>query len=495
MNSFRRWLCYIVPSLIFLLAIAANAQDNIEYGKKFLPLYLGISHQEVLSHLPPGAEFYGDYKGVVKAQVDRETKTLRFSPVRPGLATLSVHDRKGIKLFEYRLDVRKTQLTKVVREVRGLLSDIEGISIKIVNNKVVIDGMVLLPKDLNRIYGVIGQFNGQVASLVEINPFAQQKIAEIIERDINNPDIEVRAVNGKFILQGVANSEPERARAEIIAKTYVPPPVINAAEAANVVKKRKELVVINLLQVRPPQANPPAKIIQLIVHYVELSKKYLRSSSFRWAPGLQDETNIRFQQDGRSNNSGIVTEITGVVNNLLPQLNWAKQHGFARILKSTSVVVQNNKKGVIVSETRVPFLVRQPNNGGNTTQFARVGVNSEITPRVTNPRSDMIELGMLFKVSTLTGASGTAGPQIANNEVRTTVSVRSGQSAAVGGLITNDALTEFNKDPSDGAIINLYSSKDFQKNRSQFVVFVTPIIKSSASAGSEKIKRKFRLRE
>ena len=41
----------------------------------------------------------------------------------------------------------------------------------------------------------------------------------------------------------------------------------------------------------------------------------------------------------------------------------------------------------------------------------------------------------------------------------------------------------------------LYSAKDFRRNKNQFVVFVTPIIKASASQGSEGIKRKFRLRE
>ena len=409
-----------------------------------------------------------------------------------------MHDRKGQKLFEYRLDIRRTELTKIVREVRGLLSDIEGISVKIVNNKVIIDGQVLLAQDLNRIYGVIAQYDKQVASLVEINPIAQKKIAEIIERDINNPDIEVRAVNGKFILKGIANSEQEKAKAEIIAKTYMPPPIINQAEAQGVVKKPKGPVVLNLLTIRSGPAPPPEKIIQLVVHYVELSKTYLRSNSFQWAPSLQDNTEVAFTQDSRQNNDGIITEISGVITNLLPKLNFARSHGHARILKSTSVTTKNNSPGVVSSNVNIPYIIRQPGSNGqigvNTATSAQVGISSEITPKIVNPRSDVIELNMKFRMSTLVGTTG-AGPQTSENRVQTVVNVRSGQSAAIGGLISSDSGTEYNPDANPDALFNLYSAKDFRRNKSQFVIFVTPIIKSSASAGSEKIKRKFRLRE
>ena len=478
----------------FLLGQSLLAQEKQQYGKKYLTLYMGIQQQEVLSHLPPGSEFLGDFRSIVNASVDRERKTLRFEPKKVGIGTLSVHNRKGEKLFEYRLEIRKSDLTRVVREVRALLADVEGIQVKIVNRKVIIDGKVLLPRDLNRIYGVIKQFDGIVDSLVEVNPIAQNKIAEIIERDINNPDIEVRAVNGKFLLKGIANSPGEKTKAEIIAKTYVPAPVINEAEAKGKIKKRKEQVVINLLTVRSRPPKQPDKIIQLVVHYVEMSKKYLRSSSFQWAPSLQDNTEVAFTRDSRNNNDGIVAEISGVITNLLPKLNSAKSHGFARVLETTSVTTKNKQPGIVQSSTRIPFLVQQGGLGAATTEFADVGVKSEITPTIVNARSDVIELKMKFEVSSLIGNTD-RGPQTASNVVNTVVDVRSGQSAAVGGLITNTSGTEYNPETNPDALFNLQASKAFRRNKTQFIIFVTPIIKSSASTGSEKIKRKFRLRE
>jgi len=488
----------VLLHLIFFLLVtntgsAQVSKPPIKVGKKYLNLYVGIVEHEVLSFLPPGAEFYGDYSKVANISVDRETNTLKFEPTKPGVKTLSVHDRKGRKLFEYRLDVKKTALTSVVRQVRALLGDIDGIKVKIVNGKVVLDGLVLLANDFNRIQGVINQFDGQVTSLVEVNPVAQKKIAQLIEREINNPDIEVRAVNQKYVLQGVASDENERTTAEIIAKAYIPDLVQTAGMQSDLLKKRKDPEVINLLRIRGGAPPPPDKIVQLVVHYVELSKRYLRSSAFRWAPSLAEDSNISFQKDGTTAGNGIVAEFSGIISSLLPTLNYAKQHGFARILESSTIVVQDGKPGLVQSQTQIPFLVRQP-QGANTTQFANVGINTNITPTIVNPRSDMIQLQLNFDVSALVGTSA-AGPQIAQNKVQTTVSVRSGQSAAIGGLIRNSATKNYNPDPSSNAIVNLYASKDFNKNRTQFVVFVTPIIKSSASSGAEKIKRKFRLRE
>ena len=498
MRAYKR--IFLFGSFVFLFSLPCFGIENEDkYGKTYLSLYMGIQHQEVLAHLPPGAEFLGDFRSVVEGKLDRERNTLIFVPKKPGLGTLTIHDRKGKKLFEYRIEVRISDLTRVVREVRGLLKDIEGITIKIVNKKVIIDGKVLMPRDLNRIYGVMNQYEKVVNSLVEINPIAQKKIAEIIERHINNPDVEVRAVNGKFILKGVVNSVAEKKEASVIAKTYVPVPFFGAAEIAEVIKKKKaDNMVINMLNIRAPPTAPPKKIIQLVVHYVQMSKRYLKSSSFRWSPSLQDNTDVGFTKDTRRNRDGIVANISGVISGLLPKLNSAKEHGYARILESTSVTTKDGQSGVISSGTRIPYVVRAPSGDGTgvimSTKFQEVGISSTIVPNIINQRSDLIELNMKFTVSSLLGSTD-QGPQIAQNTVQTIVNVRGGQSAAIGGLIRNSSGTDYNPDSNPDALFNLYSGKSFRRDKTQFVVFITPSIKASASAGSEKIKRKFRLRE
>ncbi len=490
-------LCLLLAVFPFESALAQGEADRsrVVKAKRFIPLYIGISHDEKLEYIPPGVNFGGDFRNVIRLSVAKKMNVLRITPKKVGVATLIVKDKNQQKIYEIRLDVKKSNLTKVVREMRALLSDIDGITIKIVNNKVVVDGKVLLPKDMNRIYAVIKQFGDLADTLVELSPLAQKKIAEFIERDINNPEVNVRAVNDKFILEGSVSDKNARDRAEIIAKTYVPDIVVESAEAEGVLKKRKVDAVINLITIKPAPAAPPGKTIQLVVHYVELKKDYERAFRFQWTPDIQDNTEIQFSNDSRSP-GGVISTITGIVSNLLPKLNWAKSHGHARVLQSSSMIVQDGQKGDIRSTVKVPYSIIG-SNGQAGTNFETTGITSTVTPQIVNPRSDSIQLTTDFSVKSLLGISN-AGPLVSENKVNTVITVRSGQSAAIGGLVSNTSTTDFNRLPknvSSNPLISLYASKAFQRNQTQFVVFITPIIKSSASAGSEKIKRKFRLRD
>ncbi|KYG60730.1 BON domain-containing protein [Bdellovibrio bacteriovorus] len=475
----------------------ADEGTGVYRSRKFINLTLGIEQDEKLPPLPDSIEFKGDFRRVVTAAYAKDLNVIRFSPKAEGFATLTIHDKRNGKVVaEFRIDVKKSKLDKVVREMRALLGDIEGINIKIVNNKVVVDGQILLPKDLARIFNVVKQFGDQASSLVTLSPLAQKKIAEFIARDINNPEIEVRAVNDKIILQGWANSDEEAKRAEIIAKTYLPDIVIDAAEDGGPIKKRRPLNdgVINLIQIKEAAPRPPAKMIQMVIHYVELNKDYSKAFKFQFTPELGDNSQMTFQTGGDSP-GGVISSITGTVSNLLPKLNWAKQHGHARVLESTSLIVEDGKKGEIKQVTDQPYPVIGK-DGTQGTAFASVGIVTAITPSLLGEKSGSVKMDMSFEVSSLLGNTPLGAPIVSKNQMSSTVTVRDRQSAAVGGLIRNSTSTGYNRPAGQkNPIISLYASKDFIKQQSQFVVFVTPIVKTSASSGAEQIKKKFRLRD
>ncbi|MBV2168191.1 MAG: BON domain-containing protein [Bdellovibrio sp.] len=478
-------------------SVTPDEGTGVYRSRKFINLTLGIEQDEKLPPLPDSIEFKGDFRRIVTAAYAKDLNIMRFTPRAEGFATLTIHDKRNGKVVaEFRIDVKKSKLDKVVREMRALLGDIEGINIKIVNNKVVVDGQILLPKDLARIFNVVKQFGDQASSLVTLSPLAQKKIAEFIARDINNPEIEVRAVNDKIILQGWANSEEESKRAEIIAKTYLPDIVIDAAEDGGPIKKRRPLNdgVINLIQIKEAAPKPPAKMIQLVVHYVELAKDYSKAFKFQFTPELGDNSQLTFQTGGDSP-GGVVSTITGTVSNLLPKLNWAKQHGHARVLESTSLIVEDGKKGEIKQVTDQPYPVIGK-DGTQGTAFASVGIVTAITPTLLGEKSGSVQMDMNFEVSSLLGNTPLGAPIVSKNQMSSSVTIRDRQSAAVGGLIRNSTSTGYNRPAGQkNPIISLYASKDFIKQQSQFVVFVTPIVKTSASSGAEQIKKKFRLRD
>jgi pilus assembly protein CpaC len=486
----------LAAAVILSAPLLADDGDGPETtkGKEYLNLAVGVYHDQSAESLPGEIELDGTFRRLTRVQWNPQTKTLRFYPRNSGVGTLTIKQPStGKILAEFTIDVRKTDLQKVAREMQALLEGIEGIQIRILNNRVVVDGQILLPSDMKRIHSVVKQYGGQATSLVVLSPIAQNKIAQFIERKIGNPEIRVNAVNGKFILEGFANAQEEKDKAEIVAKMYVPDVVVDEAVADKKVLERKVDVVINLIAVRRPPEGEPSKIVQMVIHYVELQKDYSKSFRFQWLPDIGDGSSLEFQTGGRSP-GGLMATITGTVSNLLPKLNWAKQHGFARVLQSSSVTVEDGKQGVINSLTRLPYQVVNA-QGQPSTNFEETGIRTNITPQIMGQRSDSVKLALNFAVKSLLSYSD-QGPLTASREIQTVLHVRSGQSAAVGGLITNDSGTNFNKLPagaSKNPLISLYASKDFRRNQSQFVVFVTPLIKSSASAGSDKIKRKFRL--
>ncbi len=487
-------------------AIDAMNEDDREESKdeesrirQYLSLTVGVEHPETLGKLPEGFKILGDYDKVASQTYDPVNGKLRITPQNVGVGTLTIHDKDGKLIYEFRLDIKKSALDKVAREIRSLIGDIEGVQIKIINNKVVVDGQILLPRDMSRIGNVVMQFGDQAVSLVSLSPLAQKKIAEIIEREINNPEVNVRAINDKFILEGVVDSEDDKERAKKIAHTYLPEIVIDRAEEQFIKRRKNPDPVVDMLQVRPPPPRGPEKLIQLVIHYVELNKDYNRMFRFQWMPDLKDGSSLGFggnSSRGPSSSPGVFSQITGIISNLFPKLNWLKGHNFARILESSTLIVENSQKGEMKSVSNVPYPVVNA-NGQAGTQFQPVGINTAVTPTIIAANSDSIRLDLAFAISQLIGITD-SGPMTTENNMHTIITVRSGQSAAIGGLIRNSNYTDYNRLPPDvskNPIISLYASKGFQRKQTQFVVFVTPVIKSSASAGVEKIKGKFHLRD
>ncbi len=488
-----------------LIAFTITVASSVCFAHvRNIPLSVGLIHDEFLPDMPLHFRLAGTFGRYVRLEYNRTTKTLRIIPKYPGFGTLEIFNTyNNLPVYRFTVDVRRTNLQDVARQIKYLLREIDGVKIEIVNHKVVVDGEILLPSDMERIHDVVRQFPGLAASLARLSPEAQVKIAQFIERAINDPQIHVKAVNGKYLLTGVAQSQKEKDRAVILAKTYVPDVVVDQAVADKKVQKRVSQVVIDLITVAKPPPAQPGKTIQVIVHYVELQKDYTKGFRFQWTPDLGQNSAINFTT-GQPTSSGTTTPgltsvITGTITNLIPKLNWAKEHGHARDLESTSMIVEDGKQGEINDVTNVPYQSVTTGTGGalQSTNFAKIGITTKVTPKIIGAESDSVELNLQFTVSNLI-SNTQAGPMFSTDTVNTEVVVQSGQSAAIGGLVRSTNNTAFNREPAGAdpnPILSLYASKDFNSNQSQFVVFVTPVIKSSASSGSRRIIHRFQLRE
>jgi pilus assembly protein CpaC len=98
-------------------------------------------------------------------------------------------------------------------------------------------------------------------------------------------------------------------------------------------------------------------------------------------------------------------------------------------------------------------------------------------------------------VSQLVSMSANGLPITTSNNMSTYINLKSGDTAAIGGIVQNTGYKGF-KEGSDekNVIIDLTRSKSFQRNKTQFVMFVTPEIVVSAAEASKKAKEAFNVK-
>ncbi len=463
-----------------------------------LPLYVGVQYDYQLSSDLKGKKlkFEGSYKRYTGLKYNSKTGIIRFIPRRVGVSALNIKGLKGKILKKLTLKVSKTDLQQAATEIQSLLRAVDGIQVKILNNKVVVDGEILVPRDMRRIHDVVREYRGKATSLVTLSPLAQSKVAKFIEKEINDPNITVRATNMVFILEGFVSKPAEKKRAFEIAQLYLPDHVVDRAISENKVKEWKRTPVLNYIQVREKKADTRPKLIQLIVHYVELNKDYADSFRFQWTPQI-DDTPTKFTfHTGSAGLGAIGGVLAGTINNFLPKLNWAKSFGFARILHSANVITEAGQQATIASKKLTPFQGSTGQNGEQTVEMAETGIQMQLTPNVAGLRGDSVRLANVgFTVSNMVGSAG-GKPITTSRKLTTSIHVQSGLSAVMGGIISNKTFSDYNREPPQGSSRPLFSflaSKKFHRSQSQFIVFVTPIIKTSASSGVRRIKKKFKL--
>lgn len=152
-------------------AVLAYAEDEISDKTNkadYIDLLMGVIENKSYTGLPSGVTFEGDFRKIVGAGWDAATGKIQFKPKKTGVGTMLIIDAQKNVIKEIRITVTESNLSKIAREVSNLLGTIEGINVKIINSKVIVDGEVMLPRDMNRIVSVLKNYQGQTSNLVTI---------------------------------------------------------------------------------------------------------------------------------------------------------------------------------------------------------------------------------------------------------------------------------------------------------------------------------------
>lgn len=494
--------------IIFTIALSMNLfaqEDSDKVPEKDIDVVLGIDKIEKYDFAVDRKVEIGNASFLDYTLVPSKREII-LKGLKPGKTTVSLRNTVGDLKIVYVVNITANDLSNIVKELRDpkMLGEVEGLEVGIAGDNVYVGGKIIVPGDIGRVVVILEKDKYKdVMRLVELSPHTQRVIARKMQEEIQKNqlrDVTVRIINGLFWLEGIVTSRGDRDRAESIAAAYIPDRLESLARRTDSVSKAGRSIIQNFIQINPKKRPQPIpKLIKITAQFVELTKDYNKIFGFKWAPLLSGGGGaISF---GKTGNGQVTTRsegtLSGTISSLFPKLASAKNAGFARIVQSGVIIVKNNFTANINKS-----LSKNTAIGTGDTQrvvTTKGGFDLNVTPKIL--AEEKVELNISLNVSASQGDA--AQPEELSNKVKTSVVVKSKESAVIGGIVINRSNTNFDRNPpfadvsaeeGSSPLFSFIRSKTYTTNRSQFAVFVTPEILESASAGTEEIKRKFRKR-
>jgi pilus assembly protein CpaC len=238
------------------------------------------------------------------------------------------------------------------------------------------------------------------------------------------------------------------------------------------------------------------KQISIAVHFAEVRKDALREIG---VSGLWRDNRVRtgtgifrsdapFTDDGKINlpvNAGFGTFLSDLgTDNLLAFLDAQEQKGNARFLAEPNLMAGNKDSATFLAGGELPIPVVQggASNAGVTVQYREFGIRLKFVGEIIS--DSLIKLTVTPEVSSLDFANaitlqGFRVPAFRTRRVMTTLDVRQNQSLIISGMFAGEdeqvrtGLPLLMNIPILG---QLFSSTRFQRNESELLVVVTPVV-------------------
>lgn len=156
------------------------------------------------------------------------------------------------------------------------------------------------------------------------------------------------------------------------------------------------------------------------------------------------------------------------------------------VISSPSLMVVENKKAVLQVGNEVPIATQSAVSTTiagapivNSISYRNTGVILGITPRVSDDGQLLLDIEQEVSSVANTTTSGIDSPTIQQRRVKTTVTVRDGQTVVLAGLIQDNSNRTRNEVPLIGTIPvlgNAFKNKDDNIQRTELLIAITPQI-------------------
>ncbi len=160
--------------------------------------------------------------------------------------------------------------------------------------------------------------------------------------------------------------------------------------------------------------------------------------------------------------------------NLAVKLSALKSKNLAKEISSPKVIALDNEKAIIAQGEEIPY--KTVSDKGTKTEFKEAKLKLEVTPHITS--NNMISLDINLSKDSK-GELTPDGPAINTQEVHTKLLLNDGETAVIGGIISNTTLKGESSVPffSDIPVFGrLFKNKIKQNTNGELLIFITPTI-------------------
>lgn len=251
---------------------------------------------------------------------------------------------------------------------------------------------------------------------------------------------------------------------------------------------------------------PENKMVFMNIKITEFNKNYLENLGIQWdttltgpaaALALDGVTNSSFRPEpqpvpsfndalGLDNGAmpvpALVNQATsafgyfGIATEITSRINLAVNSGNALILAEPRLATRSGGEAHFLSGGEIPYSTSNIN--GTTIEYKEYGISLSVNPIV--DRDNNIRASVSTEVSAIdTSVSVQGVPGFLTRKTSTEISLRSGETLVISGLINQQASKDISglKYLQDIPILGeLFKSKTFRDQKSELVIFVSPTV-------------------
>jgi len=449
-----------VALISLLVGLMSAAFCTSSWARERLNLTLG---EQKTINTPSISRIAVGNPGVADVKVLEESNQVLVTAMGVGETNLIVWDA-GDRERTILIRVSARDPWEVTRELKQLLTGIEGIDIKPVGMRVIIDGMVLREEDMKKILK-ISKFYPQVMNLATLSPTVLDTNIELVNNELKNAGMSsARAVRvgNRVILTGDVPDKNAKKQAKVIADAFT-------KDALNFIKvgiALKKMILVN-------------------VDFIEIDKGALTDVGFKWSNLMSFGAELEAESTFKGGNTKPLVGTYTITGNYGLNINLLKNNQRSRILAQPKLLCRSGEKAEFLAGGEIALPIVTANS--STVEYKKYGLILNISPVIDN--YDNIATSIEVENSNI--ADFVDGiPNFQTSRVKTSINISNNQTIALSGLVSNTHSKSVDKLPGLGNIPilgELFKSRNFRRDESELVIFVTPQVITPESPKNKKL--------